>query len=476
MRIFFLLISLFLSEVIFAQNTFNRTYVDSSNWAASGGNAIELNGEFITASRGQGLTLNSNYTMLTKVNQNGELIKRLFTHRPFEKECWGGIGVETTSNNDVYTYVGERLISNSTKFNINITKYTTDFDTVWNLKNADSSSIDLPLSSKAINNLIYVAGLRGVENSNPQAENGILLVADTSGNQVNFNQYNLENTSHRLFSIAKGEANKVLLGGSRSDSLYYGLVLKTDSLGNLIWHRWYPELWGVNISEYLDSTYLLTSWTPNGIGSIITKIDSNGDVIWQRTYLYGTGLTLYKSIKTLDGGIVSVGLANVATQNFDDAYIQKVDAQGNLIWQNSFNGIGSRVDFFENVIETYDGGLLVNGSTNEGTAGGQNLWLVKLDSMGCLEPDCWVGVEQADANTLGVAVYPNPATDWLNLKYDNTRKITLEIFNLSGQTVLQHQHMAPKESIEISHLPAGLYLLRFVDEFGNMATEKLVVE
>ena len=134
------------------------------------------------------------------------------------------------------------------------------------------------------------------------------------------------------------------------------------------------------------------------------------------------------------------------------------------------------MDFFSNVIETSDGGLLINGSTNEGFSGGQNLWLVKLDSMGCLEPDCWVGVEQADANTIGVAVYPNPATDWLYLKYDNTRSITLEIFNLSGQRVLQHQHMAPKESIEISHLPTGLYLLRFVDEFGNVAMEKLVVE
>jgi hypothetical protein len=478
MRIFIAILSILNCLDVASQPipTFNRTYIDSSNWSASGVNAIELNGEFIIASRGQGLTLNSNYTMLTKTDQNGVSTNRLFTHRTYEEECWGGIGVESANNNDVYIYVGERLLSNSSKFNINITKYTTDFDTVWNLKNADSSSIDLPLSSKVINNLIYVAGLRGIENSNPQAENGILLVADTSGNQVNFNQYNLENTSHRLFSIAKGEANNVLLGGGRSDSLYYGLVLKTDSLGNMIWHRWYPELWGVNISEYFDSTYLLTSWTPNGIGSIITKIDSNGDVIWQRTYFYGTGLTLYKSIKTFDGGIVSVGLANVATQNFDDAYIQKVDAQGNLIWQNSFNGIGSRVDFFENVIETNDGGLLINGSTNEGTAGGQNLWLVKLDSMGCLDPDCWVGVEQADANTLGVAVYPNPATDWLYLKYDNTSKINLEIFNLSGQLVLQHQHTAPKEGIEISHLSAGLYLLRFVDEFGNMATEKLVVE
>jgi hypothetical protein len=456
--------------------TFNRTYNDSLNWSSTGNNVIELNGEFITASRGQGLTLNSNYTMLVKTDQNGELIKRLFTHRPFEKECWGGIGVETTNNNDVYTYVGERLISNPSKLNINITRYTAEFDTVWNLRCSDSTSYDNPLNSKVIQNLIYVVGVRGVENTNPSEENGILYIADTSGNQVNFVQFNLNDIDHYFYSISKGDGSNVLLGGARYDSLYHGLVVKINSQGDILWHRWYPELWGANINSLSDSTYILTGSTPDGYSGRIAKIDADGDVIWMKTFPFGTELNLYNSIKTTDGGIVSVGLTTVTTQNGNDAYIQKLDSEGNLLWQKSFNGIGSGVDFFSNVIETVDGGLLVNGSTNEGFAGGQNLWLVKLDSMGCLEPDCWVGVEQADANTLGVAVYPNPATDWLYLKYDNTHKITLEIFNLSGQRVLQHQHMAPKEGIEISHLPAGLYLLRFVDEVGNVATEKLVVE
>ncbi len=478
MRILIFLFSILFCFEITAQpiQTFIRSYADSSNWSAVGNNAIELNGDFITASRGQGLTANSNYTMLTKIDQEGELINRLFTHRLYENYCFGGIGVETTNNNDVYTFVGQRSMNNTLNVNIIITKYTTDFDTIWNLTSANSTWYDLPLHFKIIQNLIYVVGMSPIEDSNPTENSGIILVADTSGNQINFNNFNIDSVSHGFYSIAKGETNSIFLGGGRNDSLYYGLVVKVDLLGNLIWHRWYPELWGASINELLENSFLLTSWTPDGIGSILTKIDSNGDIIWQQTYLNGTGLTLYKSIQTSDFGIVSVGLTDVTLQNGNDAYIQKVDFEGNLLWQKSFNGIGSGVDFFSNVIETSDGGLLINGSTNEGFSGGQNLWLVKLDSMGCLEPDCWVGVEQADANTLGVAVYPNPATDWLYLKYDNTHKITLEIFNLSGQKVLQHQHMAPKEGIEISHLPAGLYLLRFVDELGNVATEKLVVE
>ena len=456
--------------------TFNRTYNDSLNWSSTGNNVIELNGEFITASRGQeGSSNGGYYSMLVKIDPDGELVRRLFTNRSNEQACKGGIGVEKTSSN-IYTFVGERIISNPSNLNVNITKFNSNLDTIWNLRSSDSASYNLPLSFKIVKNFIYVVGMRPIENSNPSKENGFILVADTSGIQVNFNLFNIDSIDHNFYSIAKAEANNLLLGGGRYDSLYHGLVVKTDSIGNMLWHRWYPELWGANINSLSDSTYILTGSTPDGYSGRIAKIDADGDVIWMKTFPFGTELNLYNSIKTTYGGMVSVGLTTVTTQNGNDAYIQKVDFEGNLLWQRSFNGIGYGVDFFSNVIETSDGGLLINGSTNEGFAGGQNLWLVKLDSMGCLEPDCWVGVEQADANKLGVAVYPNPATDWLYLKYDNTRKITLEIFNLSGQRVLQHQHIAPKESIEISHLPSGLYLLRFVDEVGNVAMEKLVVE
>ena len=456
--------------------TFNRTYIDSLNWSSISLNAIETNNNFYCLSTGSGLTLNSNYTMLIKVDQTGELLKRKLQHRPYEIECLGGVGLLNFTDGSFFTFTSQRLISNPQKINIHITHYSANFDTLNILRSSDSLNQDFPASLIFNNNQLFCVGRRVQENSNPERRSGVLLISDTNCNEINFFNYNIDNLSYSFSSITKADGNNLFLGGGRYDSLYHGLVVKTDALGNKLWHRWYPELWGGNISSLSDSTYLLTSWTPDGYGSMLTKIDGNGEIIWQQSYSYGTAVALYTSIQTTDGGIVSVGITGVFAANSDDAYIQKVDSAGNLLWQNSFNGIGSQVDYFSNVIETADGGLLINGSAGDGLAGAQNLWLVKLDSLGCLEPNCWVGVEQTQANTLGVSVYPNPATDWLYLKYENTHKITLEIFNLSGQRVLQHQHMAPKEGIEISHLPAGLYLLRFVDEQGNVATEKIVLE
>lgn len=456
--------------------TFNRTYIDSLNWGSVSLNAIENNNYFYCLSTGRGLTLNSNYTMLIKVDQNGELLKRKMQHRPYEIECLGGVGLINYTDSSFFAFSSQRLISNPQKININITHFSENFDTLNILRSSDSLNQDFPASIILNNEKLFCVGRRIEANSNPERRSGVLLISDINCNEINFFNYNIDSLSYSFSSIAAGDSNNMFLGGGRYDSFYHGLVVKTDSLGNMLWHRWYPELWGANISSLSDSTYLLTGSTPDGYSGRLIKIDSDGNVIWMQTFPFGDELNLYTSIQTSDLGLVSVGLTTLNAQNGNDAYIQKVDALGNLLWQKSFNGVGSQVDYFSNVIETEDGGLLINGSAGEGLAGGQNLWLVKLDSIGCLEPNCWVGVEQANANTLGVAVYPNPATDWLYLKYDNTRKITLEIFNLSGQRVLQHQHMAPKEGIEISHLPSGLYLLRFVDELGNVATEKLVVE
>lgn len=77
-----------------------------------------------------------------------------------------------------------------------------------------------------------------------------------------------------------------------------------------------------------------------------------------------------------------------------------------------------------------------------------------------------------------VSVFPNPASNSILISYPEgkSKLLELEIFSVSGQRMFQYQLIEPKSSIEISHLPTGLYLLRFVDERGNVATEKLVVE
>jgi hypothetical protein len=82
-------------------------------------------------------------------------------------------------------------------------------------------------------------------------------------------------------------------------------------------------------------------------------------------------------------------------------------------------------------------------------------------------------VSESEKNLL----YPNPVNNFfiLNIPDDSDTKGQIEIFNLFGhcvqkQTVTHHQ-----EKINIEHLVAGVYLVRVIDNNGNMHIEKLIV-
>lgn len=63
-------------------------------------------------------------------------------------------------------------------------------------------------------------------------------------------------------------------------------------------------------------------------------------------------------------------------------------------------------------------------------------------------------------NATDIYIYPNPATDYINIACtEHSEPIQVKIFSLSGMLVWQNLNCNPNEAIDISYLPAGLYLL-----------------
>jgi hypothetical protein len=77
--------------------------------------------------------------------------------------------------------------------------------------------------------------------------------------------------------------------------------------------------------------------------------------------------------------------------------------------------------------------------------------------------------ENFNTNNLEVGLYPNPVNDILNI--DTKEEIlSVEVFALQGQKV-----MSSKENkINVSELPAGIYLVRIQDVNNNIATKKII--
>jgi len=74
-------------------------------------------------------------------------------------------------------------------------------------------------------------------------------------------------------------------------------------------------------------------------------------------------------------------------------------------------------------------------------------------------------------NNLQVSLYPNPATDVLNIEMTNEIN-SIEIYNIQGQKV----RTANQKQINISDLAAGIYMVRIQDTENNTATKKIVIQ
>jgi ELWxxDGT repeat protein len=83
-----------------------------------------------------------------------------------------------------------------------------------------------------------------------------------------------------------------------------------------------------------------------------------------------------------------------------------------------------------------------------------------------------VGIDEVNAQTNGMTVYPNPANSLLNLDFTafNNEAVLVEISNTVGQIVLSEKVSSQHSSFNIQHLQAGLYIIKTT---GNGKTHAL---
>jgi len=166
---------------------------------------------------------------------------------------------------------------------------------------------------------------------------------------------------------------------------------KVDENGNMIWQKHYggkdeDGLWCVLETEdgYLAGGYTFSY--ARGIGNEdfwLIKVDKNGNEIWNKTY--GTYLgELGKVIKAKDEGYLIVGYISsfrddIKSINGSGILIQ-TDRNGDIKWYKTFDGNG--FDYFYDVIKTEDGYLISGITESYATHGTCDAWLIKIDKNG----------------------------------------------------------------------------------------------
>jgi len=153
-------------------------------------------------------------------------------------------------------------------------------------------------------------------------------------------------------------------------------VVKTDASGETLWTRTYggaSDDWGCSAQQTTDGGYIMSGYTASfgGRGVFLIRTNAYGDTLWTRAYGGGFG---YCVQQTTDGGYIVGGEAS------DDVYLIKTDAQGVSLWTRTYGGAGNEKT--RSVQQTTDGGYIIAGHTSSFGAGGDDVYLIKTDSLG----------------------------------------------------------------------------------------------
>ena len=337
--------------------------------------------------------------------------------------------------------------------------------------------------------------IAGYTYSSVETRNDALLIrTDRSGNMLWSKTY-----GDTLYALARSvqqtpDGGYAFTGykGSRGMGSRQVFIVKTDADGDTIWTKTYggpSKDEGNCIDLTHDGGYIVVGYTLSfGAGErdvYVLRTNSVGDTTWTRTFGSINFEEGYSVAQTDDDGFVVVGYTEYIVPpvtEYMDVYLIKTDANGDTMWTRTFG----RGDVGYSVQQTADGGYVIAGITSSFGAGGDDVYLIKTDSLGTL------AVVESKANptralALSLACTPNPATGTTTIHLtpfaSRLSPFALRIYDAQGRAVRSFSSLlSPPSSLTWDGkddlgqaLPSGAYFVR-LDAGSKHATTRIVLQ
>jgi len=213
--------------------------------------------------------------------------------------------------------------------------------------------------------------------------NGNKLWDKTYGGSGGDNANSIQQTKDGGYIVA-GWAESYGAGGEGGEYIW---VLKLDSNGNKLWGKTYGgSKWDQanSIQQTQDGGYIVAGWTesyaPGTADILVLKLDSNGNKLWDKTYGGSINDEANSIQQTQDGGYIVAGWTWSYGAGGEDIWVLKLDSNGNKLWDKTYGG--RDLDGAYSIQQTQDGGYIVAGWTRSYGAGESDIWVLKLDSNG----------------------------------------------------------------------------------------------
>jgi len=304
---------------------------------------------------------------------------------------------------------------------------------------------------------------------------------------------------------------------------YSGLI-KTDSLGNEQWTKKYrgvddlsfKSVFELSTGGFVLSGRLIVDSTNEWKGALL-RTDTNGDSLWLKDYANNGGAEFMDAKETTDGNIIAAGRSlSFVSSSYTDFYMVKTDTQGTILWEKLVGG--DYMDECYSLAECTDGAFILAGTTYPPPTNAQ-AFLVKINSTG---DSLWSvqyggngieslfsvaetfdygfaavgfstsftnGVYLIKTNTIGTLtdinennnlakdflVYPNPAKDYVYIKFNDSSKKTIQLFDVTGKVVIE-QIISNDTFLQLNTtaFENGIYFLNITSN-NNSITQKIII-
>jgi len=423
------------------------------------------------------------------------------------EEYYGGYPGSTKVLQDSnYLYVGSKgCYSNELFYNKGLlVKFDSNWDVSWILDYGDKippidTSIAFFQFDICPDNSFIVTGLEYYFGSYSKP---ILTKIDSQGTVLWTKRFG-SNVVHEGRSIACTSDSGFVIGTYKytpgqpytADPIIY----KTDSLGNIEWTKnlggpymdYYPTVKMAPDGSIIVATcYADSMRTPTKAYRRVNLInlDNNGNIIWNKKYGKSTIRNYLSNIEiTNDNEYICTGLIYTVEEPEISGWIFKANANGDSIWYRTYEHINGKDS--ENIL--YDIKLTIdNGFISCGymyplppDTGRQDIWLLKLDSVGCDTPGCdpTVGIKHYHieaADPSNIKIFPNPVSDHINCQLSTVNcQLSILIVDIFGKKIDEIKIPEGQKEVEInvSSYPQGIYIAVLKDPKGIIARQKFVV-
>jgi len=252
------------------------------------------------------------------------------------------------------------------------------------------------------------------------------------------------------------------------------LIFKTNSIGDLIWWKNFGGTGiesGKSVVMTADSSgYLVCGYkndfTPSGYDVWLLKINLNGDTVWTKTYGGNDWEVSYSINKLPDSTYIIAGETYSFGNGQRDAYILRIDSNGDTLWTKTFGGVNDDVVRYIH-IDRHQNILLV-GNTESFGAGNSDAYLVYLDLNGDsiwtktigtadddfgYSADMYIDTSGAMSFVVGYTSWyiPDLAQNTYLLRIDSMgNSISLHPQYEASTVILDHPHVLQREPGKIS--------------------------